>query len=168
MSTIKGNQIRNARDINATIQRIAYQIYENNETQQSLVLAGINGSGAHLAKEIAAELKSISNLDITLVDIIIDKKNPRNGVSTALEISAYENKSIVVVDDVLNTGSTLIYAVNYFLKVPVIQIKTAVMVNRNHKNFPIKADFKGLSLSTSLREHINVILEGDARGIYLS
>ena len=168
MSTIKGNQIRNARDINATIQRIAYQIYENNETQQSLVLAGINGSGAHLAKEIAAELKSISNLDITLVDIIIDKKNPRNGVSTSLEISEYENKSIVVVDDVLNTGSTLIYAVNYFLQVPVIQIKTAVMVNRNHKNFPIKADFKGLSLSTSLREHINVILEGDARGIYLS
>ena len=73
-----------------------------------------------------------------------------------------------MVDDVLNTGSTLIYAVSYFLQVPVKSIKTAVMVNRNHKKFPIKADFKGISLSTTLNEHISVILEGPDAGIYLT
>ena len=78
------------------------------------------------------------------------------------------NQPIVIVDDVLNTGSTLIYAVSYFLQVPVKRIKTAVMVNRNHKKFPIKADFKGISLSTSINEHITVTLDGEASGIYLS
>lgn len=67
----------------------------------------------------------------------------------------------------LNTGSTLIYAVNYFLQFPVKQIKTAVMVNRNHKKFPVKADFKGISLSTSINEHVTVVLEGENSGIYL-
>jgi len=69
---------------------------------------------------------------------------------------------------VLNTGSTLLYAVQFFfLQIPVKQIKTAVIVNRNHKRFPIKADFKGISLSTSVNEHVSVVLEGDESGIYL-
>ena len=80
----------------------------------------------------------------------------------------YKNKSIVVVDDVLNTGKTLIYAVRFFLKIPVKKIQTAVIINRNHKKFPVKADFKGISLSTSIKEHVNVILEGSKKGIYLS
>ena len=83
-------------------------------------------------------------------------------------ISQIENHSIVIVDDVLNTGSTLIYAVNHFLQISVKQIKTVVMVNRNHKKYPIKADFKGLSLSTSLNDHVTVVLEGNESGIYLS
>ena len=62
----------------------------------------------------------------------------------------------------------MIYAVNYFLQIPVKQIKTAVMVNRNHKKFPVKADFKGISLSTSLNEHVSVVFEGEKKGIYLS
>ena len=85
-----------------------------------------------------------------------------------MPISQIENHSIVVIDDVLNTGSTLIYAVNYFLRISVKQIKTVVMVNRNHKKYPIKADFKGLSLSTSLNDLVTVVFEGDESGIYLS
>ena len=90
-----------------------------------------------------------------------------DGVSCDLPLTELENKSIVIVDDVLNTGSTLIYAVQYFLQIPVNQIKTAVIVNRNHKKFPIKADFKGISLSTSTNEHVSVILDGSKSGIYL-
>ena len=78
------------------------------------------------------------------------------------------NKTVVVVDDVLNTGSTLIYAVKYFLNIPVKKIQTAVIINRNHKKFPIKADFKGISLSTTIKEHVDVVLEGSKKGIYLS
>jgi pyrimidine operon attenuation protein/uracil phosphoribosyltransferase len=102
------------------------------------------------------------------VTLSIDKKNPLNRIESDVPLDQLKNQSIVIVDDVLNTGSTLIYAVAYFLQIPVKRIKTAVMVNRNHKKFPIKADFKGISLSTSINEHISVILEGEETGIYLS
>ena len=69
----------------------------------------------------------------------------------------YRGKSLVLVDDVLNSGTTLIYGVKHFLNVPLKQFKTAVLVNRNHKKYPVKADFKGISLSTSLKEHVSVI-----------
>ena len=77
------------------------------------------------------------------------KKNPLNRINSDKPLNVLKNNSVVVVDDVLNTGKTLIYAVSYFLQAPVKSIKTAVMVNRNHKKFPIKADFKGISLSTT-------------------
>jgi pyrimidine operon attenuation protein/uracil phosphoribosyltransferase len=97
----------------------------------------------------------------------MDKKNPLKGVSTSIDKSDYENKSVVLVDDVLNSGSTLIYGVHHFLQVPLKQIKTAVLVNRNHKKYPVKADFKGISLSTSLHEHIEVRFEKDNDAVYL-
>ena len=77
-----------------------------------------------------------------------------------LKLSEIENKSVVLVDDVLNSGTTLIYGVKHFLNVPLKQFKTAVLVNRNHKKYPVKADFKGLSLSTTLQEHIRIELDG--------
>ena len=98
----------------------------------------------------------------------IKKINLLKVIESDISLDDIKNKSIIIVDDVLNTGSTLISAVSYFLKIPVKKIQTAVMVNRNHKKFPIKADFKGISLSTSVNEHISVVLEGDGIGIYLS
>jgi pyrimidine operon attenuation protein/uracil phosphoribosyltransferase len=112
-------------------------------------------------------LEGFSALKINYATLTINKENPIDGVSCELQLNELENKSIVIVDDVLNTGSTLIYAVQYFLQIPVKQIKTAVIVNRNHKKFPIKADFKGISLSTSTNEHVSVILDGSKSGIYL-
>ena len=85
-----------------------------------------------------------------------DKKNPLKGVSTSLTIEDYQNKSLILVDDVLNSGSTLIYGVKHFLEVPLKKFQTAVLVDRSHKKFPVKADVKGLSLSTSLNETIKV------------
>ena len=95
-----------------------------------------------------------------LCKVKIDKKNPTNPITTSLTKEEYTHKSLVLVDDVLNSGTTLIYGVKHFLDVPLKQFKTAVLVNRNHKKYPVKADFKGISLSTSLNEHVDVIFKG--------
>jgi pyrimidine operon attenuation protein/uracil phosphoribosyltransferase len=113
-------------------------------------------------------LKVISPLRLIHVNLEMNKSNPRDTVKSSSPIENFKDHSIVIIDDVLNTGSTLIYAVSYFLQIPVKQINTAVMVNRNHKKYPIKADFKGISLSTSLNDHVKVVLEGEESGIYLS
>ena len=102
------------------------------------------------------------------MNLLMDKKKPLNTVKSDISLEELKEHSIVIVDDVLNTGSTLIYAVSYFLQIPVKRINTAVMVNRNHKKFPIKDDFKGISLSTSVNEHVSVIFDWDSAGIYLS
>ena len=83
-------------------------------------------------------------------------------------MSAYKDKSLVLVDDVLNSGTTLMYAIKHFLDVPLKQFKTAVLVNRNHKKYPVKADFKGISLSTSLQEHVTVEFSKKEAIAYLS
>ena len=101
------------------------------------------------------------------MEIIVDKKNPINQVLLSKALDICKNKSVVVVDDVLNTGCTLIYAVTHFLSIQLKKFQTAVLVNRNHKNFPIKGDFKGISLSTSVKEHIDVKF-GENEGVYLS
>jgi len=99
----------------------------------------------------------------------MDKENPlESGVITSLDTKAYKNKSVVLVDDVLNSGTTLIYGVHHFLKTPLKQLKTAVLVNRNHKKYPVKADFKGISLSTSLNEHIKVEFKPKNDLVYLA
>ena len=117
---------------------------------------------------IGKSLSSISKIKVELITLHIDKKNPLNRINSDKSLNVLKNNSVVVVDDVLNTGKTLIYAVSYFLQTPVKSIKTAVMVNRNHKKFPIKADFKGISLSTTVSEHVSVILDGPDPGIYLT
>lgn len=150
------NLILNNQQIEHKIKRIAYQIYESNVEETELILAGISKSGFTFAKRLKAILEQISDLEITLCEVRIDKKNPLNKVETSLSSSAYTNKSIVLADDVLNSGTTLIYGVKHFLEVPLKQFKTAVLVDRSHKKFPVKADFKGISLSTSLNEIVKV------------
>ena len=165
---LKKNKIKSALDIHSTVRRMAYQLYEANMDENKLVLVGIEKKGTYLSKLIGLELCEISNIKLIHVTLELNKKKPQNTIQSSLPISQIENHSIVIVDDVLNTGSTLIYAVNHFLQISVKQIKTVVMVNRNHKKYPIKADFKGLSLSTSLNDHVTVILEGNESGVYLS
>lgn len=150
------NIILNPLQIEQKIRRIAYQIYENNYSETQIVLAGIIGNGYIFAQKIEKILTTISPLKITLCEVIINKKNPLDEIKCTLTEDAYKNKSLVLVDDVLNSGATLIYGIKYFLNVPLKQFKTAVLVNRNHKKYPVKADFKGISLSTSTKEHIQV------------
>lgn len=142
--------------INHKVKRIAYQIYESNVGENLIVLAGIAKNGFELAKRLKIELEKISEIKIVLCDVKINKKNPLQQVETSLSAEEYKNKSLVLVDDVLNSGTTLIYAVRHFLEVPLKQFKTAVLVDRSHKKYPVKADFKGISLSTSLNETVKV------------
>ncbi len=142
--------------INHKIKRISYQILEVNASEKELIIAGIASNGFVFAKKLKNALTNISTLDVKLCEVIIDKKNPRNKITTSLSIDEYKNKSLVLVDDVLNSGTTLIYGIKHFLEVPLKRFKTAVLVNRNHKKYPVKADYKGISLSTTLQDNITV------------
>lgn len=148
--------ILNHTQIKHIIKRISYQIYETFVDEDTIILAGIKENGFLFAEKIKAELEEISSLKIILCELSINKKNPMEEIKSSLNTDEYKNKAIVLVDDVLNTGSTLIYAVKHFLDFDIKKCKTVVLINRNHKNFPIKADFKGLSLSTSKSEHVQV------------
>lgn len=147
--------------------RIAYQIYESNINEKQVIIAGIKENGFIFAKRIKAALEKISPIEVVLCEVIIDKKKPLELITTSLPPSEYKNKSLVLVDDVLNSGTTLIYAAKLFLEVPLKRFKTVVLVNRNHKKYPIKADFKGISLSTSMQEHICVEFEGKQAQAFL-
>ncbi len=157
---LKDNIILTHNQIQHKIRRIAFQIYESNVDQTEVVIAGIESNGYILAKKIKASLEKISDINPSLCKVTIDKEHPWKTIKTSLPPEAYTNKSIVLVDDVLNSGTTLIYGVKHFLEVPLKKFKTAVLVNRNHKKYPVKADFKGISLSTSLHEHVHINLEG--------
>ncbi len=141
------------------VKRIAYQIYETNLEEKEIVLAGINGKGFEFAKRLKRWLEKITDLEIKLCEVKIDKKNPLGNIATSLPATDYENKSVILVDDVLNSGTTLIYGVKHFLDVPLKRFNTAVLVDRNHKKYPVKADFKGISLSTSLNETVKLSFE---------
>ncbi|WP_299527467.1 phosphoribosyltransferase family protein [uncultured Lutibacter sp.] len=139
--------------------RIAYQIYEDNCKEKEIIIAGINGNGYVFAQKISNFILEISDLKVTLCEVFIDKKKPLNEISTSLKPVDYKNKSLILADDVLNSGTTLIYGIKHFLEVPLKRFNTAVLVDRNHKKYPVKADYKGISLSTSMHEHISVIFE---------
>ncbi len=162
------NNILTHQQIQHKIERIAYQIYEANVSEKEIIVAGIDGGGLNFAKKIISVLQKITEAEITLCKVMMDKSNPlKSGVSTTLKENEYTNKSVVLVDDVLNSGTTLIYGVHHFLQTPLKQLKTAVLVNRNHKKYPVKADYKGISLSTSLQEHVNVLFEPKKNRVFL-
>ncbi|NEV94936.1 phosphoribosyltransferase [Psychroflexus sp. YR1-1] len=150
-------------DIKIKTKRIALQILETCLDDDNIVIAGIEDNGAKLAELISEEIKKLSDTSIVLARVKLDKKNPLQSIEVSVDSSAYKNKSLILVDDVLNTGSTLMFAAKHFLEVPLKQFKTAVLVDRNHKNYPIKADYKGISLSTSLNERVDVNFESPAK-----
>lgn len=163
------NIILTHQEIEHKTKRIAYQIYETFVDEQEIVIAGIASNGFVFAKKIATALEAISTLKVSLCEVKINKQQPQLAVETSLTQEEYANKGLVLVDDVLNSGTTLIYVVRHFIDVPLKKFKTAVLVDRNHKKYPVKADFKGISLSTSLLEHVQVVFEdnGDSYA-YLS
>jgi len=150
------NIILNNREIEHKIKRIAYQIYETFVDEKVVVIAGIADNGYIFAKKIATALEDIAPIKVLLCEVHINKQNPNSLITTSLQKEEYQNKGLVLVDDVLNSGTILMYGVRHFLDVPLTKFKTAVLVDRNHKKYPVKADFKGISLSTSLLEHVQV------------
>lgn len=166
-TTMSQNIILNHQEIEHKIKRIAYQIYETFVDENEIVLAGISNNGFILAEKISVVLGTISDLKIILCEVKIDKTDPFKKITTSLSTDIYNDKGIVLIDDVLNSGTTLIYGVKHFLDVPLKKFKTAVLVDRNHKKFPVKADFKGISLSTSSKEHVHVVFEDNNNYAYL-
>lgn len=164
---LQENSILSHDEINHKIKRIAYQIYECNVNEEEVIIAGIGENGYIFAKKLKSSLEKISDINPVLCQVKIDKKHPQKDIKTTIPKEAYINKSVVLVDDVLNSGTTLIYSVKHFLNVPLKQFKTAVLINRNHKKYPVKADFKGISLSTSLNHHVEVVLKGKTQAAYL-
>ncbi|WP_417353336.1 phosphoribosyltransferase family protein [Flavobacterium alkalisoli] len=162
------NIILTQQEIEHKTKRIAYQIYETFVDEKEVVIAGIATNGYIFAEKLAKTLDTISDLKITLCEVKINKQNPIDAVQTSIPAEEYTNKALILVDDVLNSGTTLIYGVKHFLDVPLKKFKTAVLVDRNHKQYPVKADFKGLSLSTSLQEHIQVVFNDNEAYAYLS
>ena len=162
------NLILNPVQINHKIRRIAYQIYETFSDEKEVVISGINGNGFIFAQKIAEVLVEIAPMNILVCEVHINKKKPMEVVTTSLSTQEYTDKAIVLVDDVLHSGTILVYGVKHFLEVPIKKLKTAVLVDRNHKKYPIKVDFKGLSLSTSLQEHVSVSFDKKDFGVYLS
>lgn len=162
--------ILNSKQIQQKINRIAYEIYENNYKEKEIIVAGIADNGYILAKRIADVLSKISPIKAKLIEIKINKTNPiESPTKILLTEKELKDKVIILVDDVLNSGKTLIFGARGFLTTPVKRLTTAVLVDRGHNRYPIKADFVGLSLSTTLQEHITV--EIDKKGkevVYLS
>lgn len=162
------HKILSHQQIQYKIERIAYQIYEANVDEKRLIIAGIRGGGLKFAQKIREVLQKITQAEVVLCEVIMNKKDPlASAVSTSIPAADYANSSVVLVDDVLNSGTTLIYGVHHFLQTPLKQLKTAVLVNRNHKKYPVKADYKGISLSTSLQEHITVAFRAKNDAVYL-
>lgn len=156
--------VLNTKQIEQKINRIAYEIYENNYDEKEIILAGIMPNGFKLAERVALAIKKISNLDVGLFPLLLDKKNPLKS-SIPFNETDIKNKSIVLVDDVLNSGKTLIYAVKCFLDADIKKIKTVVLVDRSHTRYPIKADFVGISLSTTMQEHVTVDLNDKGESV---
>jgi pyrimidine operon attenuation protein/uracil phosphoribosyltransferase len=148
------------------LRRMAYEIIENNTGETALVLAGIRESGTVMAKNIQQLLAGISDIRTDLYIISLDKHLP----STVLlnKEGNFDDKVVIVIDDVAMSGKTLLYAMQPFLAFHPKKIQTLVLVERSHKTFPVKPDYVGLSIATTLQEHIYVEAEGDViRGAYL-
>jgi pyrimidine operon attenuation protein/uracil phosphoribosyltransferase len=143
------------------LRRMAYEILENNADERQLILAGIRESGSVIARAIQRHLLEITagRLSIQLVTITLDKKRP--GPVTLSVVPELNDKVVIVIDDVANSGKTLLYAMKPFLDHHPRKIEVLVLVERSHKAFPVEPDYTGLSLSTTLQEHIYVEVDGD-------
>jgi len=150
------------------IKRIAYEIYEHNFQEPEIFLVGIEGQGVVLAKKISEQLAEIApDLKHQVVALSIDKENPHSKKATiGVPSEVLKEKSMILVDDVLNSGRTLAYGLNVLMGTNVKRIQTAALVDRSHKKFPVIANFKGYELSTTLEQHIEVRLENNP-GIFL-
>ena len=158
---MKKDIILSDQDIRLRVRRIAYQIYESNLDEETVFVVGIANSGYRIATLIADELEKITPSRVRLVRLEVNKKDLYAPFILDVELEQMAGKPVVLVDDVLNSGTVLIHAVRHLLSVPLKKLNTAVLVDRNHKLYPVKVDFKGLSLSTSMHEHVDVVFEKD-------
>ena len=161
-------KILDSNQINQKILRLSWQVFEDNFSEKEIVLVGIGEQGLLIAEQVKFHLNTISKLKTTVFRIDVDRDKPFNKVSTELTENDYKNKVIILIDDVLHSGKTLTYAFKTFLDTSVKKMAVLVLIDRNHNTFPVKANYVGLSLSTTLKEYIEVVLNGSNKGVYLS
>lgn len=156
------------KDIARKLERIAYEIYEENYEEKELYLIGIKRRGSALARKIKSILERISDLELKLLTVNLNKANPvEEDIELNKEIKKMDGKVAIVIDDVANTGRTLCYAIKPMLEHLPKKIQVAVLVDRQHKLFPICADYVGITLSTTLQEHITFEMEGKKQSVFL-
>jgi pyrimidine operon attenuation protein/uracil phosphoribosyltransferase len=162
-------QLMNARQVQHRINRLAWQIVEQCANESELIMAGIASNGFLLAQRLKSAVEAIASIRIRIIELKIDKDAPlESPIQIALSKEDLLDKTILVVDDVSNSGRTLMYGVKPFLEHQVRQILTLVLVDRDHNRFPVKTNFVGLSLATTLPEHVRVELgENENTAVYL-
>lgn len=161
------SEVLNHKQVGQKITRMAFEIYERNVNSAGVVFAGITGMGMSMANLLAKELKRISPLEVEVVEVLLDKNAvSKSEVELSHEVGLIK-KTIILVDDVLNTGKTLVYAMKPFLDQEIFKMEIAVLVNRSHGLFPLRPDYTGYELSTTLNEHIRVDVSGNQHSVQL-
>jgi pyrimidine operon attenuation protein/uracil phosphoribosyltransferase len=160
-------QIMTAEVANKKLRRMALQVVEQNYNETQLILIGIKASGTVIAAKIAQYLKEVFTGEVIIQELSMDKKNPLR-VSLNTEID-FNDKNIILIDDVANSGRTMLYALKPLLEQLPRKIQTLALVERTHKSFPVDVDYVGFSVSTTLDEHILVEVEdGEVIGAWLN
>lgn len=161
--------VLNHQQIQQKIDRIAYQVLEDNFDEEEILIAGILPRGDKIAKRIKDILDEIAPFKIKLISIELDKQSTSLKAMVDFNVQDCSNKAVVLVDDVMNSGKTLAYGFGVFRDVPLKKLRTVVLIDRNHKKFPMTTDYAGTALSTVLKEHIEVVLdeEGEEDAVYL-
>ena len=153
--------VLNETQIEQKIKRIAYEILENNFEAETLFLFGVKGNGSALASELVNILKEITDQKIVFAEITVNKQQPLSKeIKVSIDLKDIENQTIILIDDVINSGKTMQYALIKLLEYPTKRIKTVALVDRKHRRYPIRCDYVGLTLSTTLQDRIEVNFEG--------
>lgn len=163
-------QILHHDQIQRKVKRLAIQIFEQHFEEKELILAGINHAGMDFARRLASALEQLATgTHITLTNLQLNPANPiESPITLDLPTKQLTGKTVIIVDDVANTGRTIFYAMRPVMETLPKGVEVAVLVDRTHKAFPIKVDYVGLSLATTLREHIEVQLgDPEAEAVYL-
>jgi pyrimidine operon attenuation protein / uracil phosphoribosyltransferase len=153
------NYILNQSVAEKKLRRMALEIIENNADEKQLILAGIRESGSVVARCIQKYISEISPIKTELITIALDKREPRDIVLS--QSMDFNNKVIIVIDDVANSGKTLLYALKPFINDHPRKIQSLVLIERSHNSFPVRPDYVGLSIATTLQEHIYVEVDGE-------
>ena len=157
--------ILNKEDITNKINRIAFSIIEDYHTEKSITLIGFDNNGYIIAEKIKQIITDENNIKTSIHRI---KKDKKNHFTITPPLKSDNMKNVFLVDDVLKSGRTIIYGIKEILTHNIDNLKTIILVNRNHNQFPIGVDYVGLNLSTTLKDHITVIMNKDEEIAYLT
>ncbi len=163
-------QILDNTQVRQKIKRLAYQIVESNLSYKKLYLLGINNNGMRFAQLLKSELEQIALIELVVGNIRLNPANPMESeVMLDVPVEELKDKSILITDDVANTGRTIFYAFSAIMKTLPARVQIGVLVDRKHKNFPVHVDYVGMTLATTLKENIDVDIEEDGKmGVFLS